>query len=152
MKVKKKPAGCAVGVVGVVWELRGVGRQSWKWTMLSMHTNWPTGLVSEATASHHDLQAKISFLVSYIPKTWRMEGMKMSFISYFDDLHVLKGVLLDIRASRAWQMTLLLCLISGSHRGVANKICYVLNCHRISAPFPLLYHMPNQQINHAKDS
>ena len=47
-------------------------------------------------------------------------------------------------------MTLLLYLISSSHPGVPNKICYVLNRHVISAPFPLLYHMSNQQINHAK--
>ena len=47
-------------------------------------------------------------------------------------------------------MTLLLYLISSSHQGVPNKICYVLNRHVISAPFPLLHHMSNQQINHAK--
>lgn len=47
-------------------------------------------------------------------------------------------------------MTLLLYLISSSHQGVPNKICYVLNRRIISAPFPLLHHMSNQQINHAK--
>lgn len=47
-------------------------------------------------------------------------------------------------------MTLLLYLISSSHQGVPNKICYALNCHIISAPFSLLHHTPNQQINHAR--
>lgn len=108
------------------------------------------GLVSDLTTSHYDLQFKISFFASYIPKTWRMEGMKVSCISYMDDLWVFKEVLLDIWASCPWRMTLLLYLISSSHQGVPNNICYILNRRIISAPFPLLHHMSSQQINHAK--
>ena len=93
------------------------------------------GLTFSSQSPWFTTQDLVPCILRYIPKTWRMEGMKMSFISHIDDLQVFKEVLLDIRESCPWQMTLLLYLISSSHQGVPNKICYVLNCHIISAPF-----------------